>query len=89
MMNQITKKKHYVDKHLVQLLDVEDPGLVEGEERAGVAGEVAVVVQQELVQVEGGEAFKEEGLHNLVYGLVPENSQIALVDSGAMRQSES
>ena len=89
MMNQITKKKHYVDKHLVQLLDVEDPGLVEGEERAGVAGEVAVVVQQELVQVEGEETFKEEGLHNLVYGLVPENSQIALVDSGAMRQSES
>ena len=68
---------------------MEDPGLVEGEERAGVAGEVAVVVQQELVQVEGEEAFKEEGLHNLVHGLVPENSQIALVDSGAMRQSES
>ena len=68
---------------------MEDPGLVEGEERAGVEGEVAVVVQQELVQVEGEETFKEEGLHNLVYGLVPENSQIALVDSGAMRQSES
>ena len=69
---------------------MEDPGLVEGEERAGVAGEVvAVAVQQELVQVEGEETFKEEGLHNLVYGLVPENSQIALVDSGAMRQSES
>ena len=68
---------------------MEDPGLVEGEERAGVAGEVAVVVQQELVQVEGGEAFKEEGLHHLVYDLVPENSQIALVDSGAMRRSES
>ena len=64
-------------------------GLLRGEERAGVAGEVAVVVQQELVQVEGEETFKEEGLHNLVYGLVPENSQIALVDSGAMRQSES
>ena len=56
---------------------------------AGVAGEVAVAVQQELVQVEGEETFKEEGLHNLVHGLVPENSQIALVDSGAMRQSES
>ena len=69
---------------------MEDPGLVEGEERAGVAGEVvAVAVQQELVQVEGEETFKEEGLHNLVHGLVPENSQIALVDSGAMRQSES
>ena len=38
---------------------MEDPGLVEGEERAGVAGEVAVVVQQELVQVEGEETFKD------------------------------